>query len=90
MRYSDGRWTRAVTDWISRNIKRTPGWPPARWSNFFTNARNERSVVPSFLRASIIYWTTLARNKVEWRHCSRPLEEIEDTATSGDTGDPPP
>ncbi|XGW03348.1 hypothetical protein V3C99_014942 [Haemonchus contortus] len=29
MRYSDDRWTRAITDWISRDVKRTPGRPPA-------------------------------------------------------------
>ncbi|XGW28542.1 hypothetical protein V3C99_008373 [Haemonchus contortus] len=32
MRYSDDRWTRAVTDWIPRDIKRTPGRPPTRRS----------------------------------------------------------
>ncbi|XGW15320.1 hypothetical protein V3C99_001083 [Haemonchus contortus] len=30
MRYSDDRWTRAVADWIPRDIKRTPGRPPTR------------------------------------------------------------
>ncbi|XGW25191.1 hypothetical protein V3C99_006533, partial [Haemonchus contortus] len=30
MRYSDDRWTRAVTDWIPRDIKRTPGRPSTR------------------------------------------------------------
>uniref|UniRef100_A0A7I4YGJ3 Reverse transcriptase domain-containing protein n=1 Tax=Haemonchus contortus TaxID=6289 RepID=A0A7I4YGJ3_HAECO len=28
VRYSDDRWTRAVTDWIPWDIKRTPGRPP--------------------------------------------------------------
>uniref|UniRef100_A0A7I4YT02 Reverse transcriptase domain-containing protein n=1 Tax=Haemonchus contortus TaxID=6289 RepID=A0A7I4YT02_HAECO len=29
MRYSDDRWTRAITDWIPSDVKRTPGRPPA-------------------------------------------------------------
>ncbi|XGW32319.1 hypothetical protein V3C99_017117 [Haemonchus contortus] len=30
MRHSDDRWTRMVTDWIPRDVKRTPGRPPTR------------------------------------------------------------
>uniref|UniRef100_A0A7I4YSI5 Transposase n=1 Tax=Haemonchus contortus TaxID=6289 RepID=A0A7I4YSI5_HAECO len=30
-RYRDDRWTRAVTDWIPRDIERTSGRPRARW-----------------------------------------------------------
>ncbi|KAE9413116.1 hypothetical protein Angca_007918, partial [Angiostrongylus cantonensis] len=32
MRMNDNRWTRAVSDWIPPDVKRTAGRPPTRWS----------------------------------------------------------
>ncbi|KAE9420116.1 hypothetical protein Angca_004894, partial [Angiostrongylus cantonensis] len=32
MRVNDNRWTRAVSDWIPPDVKRTAGRPPTRWS----------------------------------------------------------
>ncbi|KAE9415636.1 hypothetical protein Angca_007752, partial [Angiostrongylus cantonensis] len=32
MRMNDNRWTGAVSDWNPRDVKRTAGRPPTRWS----------------------------------------------------------
>ncbi|KAE9412433.1 hypothetical protein Angca_009458, partial [Angiostrongylus cantonensis] len=32
MRMNDNRWTKAVSDWIPRDVKPTAGRPPTRWS----------------------------------------------------------
>ncbi|KAE9420625.1 hypothetical protein Angca_003313, partial [Angiostrongylus cantonensis] len=42
MRTNDNRWTRAVSDWIPRDVKRTAGRPPTLWSEFFTKSVEER------------------------------------------------
>ncbi|KAE9413950.1 hypothetical protein Angca_004623, partial [Angiostrongylus cantonensis] len=42
MRMNDNRWTRAVRDWITRDVKRSAARPPTRWSKFFTKSLDER------------------------------------------------
>ncbi|KAE9419748.1 hypothetical protein Angca_004130, partial [Angiostrongylus cantonensis] len=42
MRMNDNQWTRAVSDWIPQDVKRTAGGPLTRWSELFTKSLEER------------------------------------------------
>uniref|UniRef100_A0A0K0DMU8 Endonuclease-reverse transcriptase n=1 Tax=Angiostrongylus cantonensis TaxID=6313 RepID=A0A0K0DMU8_ANGCA len=68
MRMNDNRWTRAVSDWIPRDVKRTAGRPPTRWSEFFTKSLEERYDARRVPKASRAHWATLARNREKWRN----------------------
>ncbi|EYB95700.1 hypothetical protein Y032_0156g3097 [Ancylostoma ceylanicum] len=73
MRLNDHRWTRAVSDWTPRNVKRTTGRPPTRWSDFFTKSFKKRYDTPHVSRTDRTHWTTLAPEKDKWKDCWRPL-----------------
>ncbi|WKX88933.1 hypothetical protein Q1695_008518 [Nippostrongylus brasiliensis] len=78
MRFCGNRWTTAVTDWIPRDVRRTPGRPPLRWSDFFVKSLNNRFDALRVPRPSRTHWSTMARDKDEWRRYWRPLEQIDD------------
>ncbi|KAJ1366370.1 hypothetical protein KIN20_027010 [Parelaphostrongylus tenuis] len=78
MRFNDNRWTRAVTDWIPRDVKRSKGRPLTRWSDFFTKAMEERYDAQRIPRARRTHWATLARDREKWKSCWYPLESLDD------------
>ncbi|VDM57076.1 unnamed protein product [Angiostrongylus costaricensis] len=75
---NDSRWTGAVRDWIPRDVKRTVGRPPTRWSELFTKCLEERHDARRVPRASGTHWATLARDREKWKICWRPLESLGD------------
>ncbi|KAJ1369474.1 hypothetical protein KIN20_038447 [Parelaphostrongylus tenuis] len=87
MRFNDNRWTRAVTDWIPRDVKRSKGRPLTRWSDFFTKAMEERYDAQRIPRVRRTHWATLARDREKWKSCWYPLESLDDQRDTGDTGD---
>ncbi|KIH67915.1 hypothetical protein ANCDUO_01754 [Ancylostoma duodenale] len=78
MRFNDNRWTRAVSDWTPRDVKRTIGRPPIRWSDFFTKPFKDRYDALRVPRTDRMHWTTLARERDKWKDCWRPLGIPED------------
>ncbi|KIH56358.1 hypothetical protein ANCDUO_13461 [Ancylostoma duodenale] len=82
MRSNDNRWTRAVSDWTLRDVKRTTGRPPTRWSDFFTKSFKDTYDALRVPRTDRIHWTTLARDRDKWKDCWRPLGTSEDQRES--------
>ncbi|VDL82736.1 unnamed protein product [Nippostrongylus brasiliensis] len=75
--FLDDRWTRAITDRIPRDVRRTPGRPSLYWSDFFVKALNDRFDVLRVPRVSRTHWSTMAHDRDEWRRYWRPLEQID-------------
>ncbi|KAK6755827.1 hypothetical protein RB195_014298 [Necator americanus] len=82
MRFNDNRWTRAVSDWIPRDIKRNTGRPPTRWSDFFTKSFKENYDALRVPRERRNHWATLARDRDKWKNYWRPLDRFEDQRES--------
>ncbi|KAK6766776.1 hypothetical protein RB195_026197 [Necator americanus] len=83
IRFNDNRWTRAVSDWVPHDIKRTAARPPIRLSNFFTRFLVEKFDalrVPRERRNR--NWTTLARDRDKWTDYWRSLDQVEEERES--------
>ncbi|KAK6752225.1 hypothetical protein RB195_003569 [Necator americanus] len=81
MRFNDNRWTKAVSDWVPRDIKRTTGRPPTRWSDFFTKSFKEKYDALCVPRERRNHWTILVRDR-DWENYWRPLDQFEDQRES--------
>ncbi|KAK6757974.1 hypothetical protein RB195_015662 [Necator americanus] len=79
MRRIDDRRTKRTLEWIPRDAKRPRGRPPTRWSDVFAarmdqlraqldTAQGPRQRHSRSLRTS---WMTMARERNEWKRCSR-------------------
>ncbi|KAK6764375.1 hypothetical protein RB195_024631 [Necator americanus] len=78
MRFNNNRWTRAVSDWVPCDIKRTTGRPPIRWSDFFTKSFKEIYDALPVPRERRNHWATLARDRDKWKNYWRSLDLFED------------
>ncbi|KAK6739207.1 hypothetical protein RB195_020957 [Necator americanus] len=82
MRFNENRWTRAVSDWVPRDIERTTGRPPTR-SDFFTKSFKETYDALRVSRERRNHLATLARDRDKWMNYWRPLDQFEDQRESG-------
>ncbi|KAK6735762.1 hypothetical protein RB195_018789 [Necator americanus] len=74
--------TRAVNDWVPRDVRRTTGGPPTRWSDFFTKSFKEKYDVLRVPRERRNHWATLARDRDKWENYWPPLDQFEDQRES--------
>ncbi|KAK6762466.1 hypothetical protein RB195_023259 [Necator americanus] len=82
MRFNDNSWTKAVSDWVPRDIKRTTGRPKTRWSDFFTKSSKEKYDALRVPCERKNHWATLARDQDKWKDYWRPLDQFEDQRES--------
>ncbi|KAK6740803.1 hypothetical protein RB195_008949 [Necator americanus] len=82
MRFNDNRYTRAVSDRVTRDIKRTTERPPTRWSDFFTKSFKEKYDVLRVPRERRNHWATLAPDRDKWKNYWSPLDQFEDQRKS--------
>ncbi|KAK6763515.1 hypothetical protein RB195_024004 [Necator americanus] len=78
VRFNHKHWTRAVSDWIPRDIKRTAGRPPTQWSDLFMKSFKEKYDGLRVSREKMCHWPTLARDREKWKYYWCPLEQIDE------------
>ncbi|VDL79118.1 unnamed protein product [Nippostrongylus brasiliensis] len=78
MRFRDDRWTRVVTDWISRDLRGTPDRSDLLWSKFSVKSPNYRFDALRAPRVSRTHRSTMARERDKWRRYWPPLEQTDD------------
>ncbi|KAK6739903.1 hypothetical protein RB195_008411 [Necator americanus] len=87
MRFSDNRCTKAVSDLVLRDIKRTTERPPTRWSDFFTKSLKEKFDALRVPRERRNHWATLTCERDKWKDYWRPLDQFEEDRELGRSTD---
>ena len=87
LQFRDDHWTRAVTDWIPRDIRRPHGCPLTRWSDFFIKSLNEQFEALPVPGASRYHFAALARDRDKWRHYCTHSSKSKINRTTSDTSE---